>query len=109
MSRRVNSGAMRSPAAMPIKAASAFSSWIVILTVQRNHSKTGFFVYALLVTVVALNEVHQFKVGVDSLDGAAVGITDNVVSVFILTEVDGEAIRFIGTLVSPIVSTYCGL
>ena len=84
------------------KAMSTLYSCSFILAVQGNHSKTGFFVYSLLVTVVALNKVHQFKVGVDSLDGAGVGIADNVVSVFILTEVNGKAIGFIGALVSPI-------
>ncbi|MAG24912.1 hypothetical protein CMI47_04960 [Candidatus Pacearchaeota archaeon] len=85
------------------------SSVLILTTNGSNQGKAGFFVNALLDTLTALNKVHQFKVWIDAFDGVGVGITDNVVSIFIFAEVNGKAIGFIGSLVSPIVSSDCGL
>jgi hypothetical protein len=80
---------------------------MVILTAQGDEGKANSLVRSLINGGWDFHKVHQFKVFQDSRRG--LGITDNIMSVFILTEVNGEAIGFIGTLVSPIVGTYCGL
>jgi len=78
--------------------------WL-ILTVQRDHSKTGFFVY--LLSTVALHDIDQFKV----FQAGSIGlrVADNVESILVLTEVNGEAIRFICSSVSPIRGSDSGL
>ena len=80
--------------------------WL-ILTVQSDHCKASLFVNALLVTLFALNEVHQFKV----FQAGSIGlrVADNVEGFFVLTEVDGEAIRLICSLSGPIGGSDSGL
>jgi hypothetical protein len=78
--------------------------WL-ILTVQRDHSKTGFFVY--LLSTVALHDIDQFKV----FQAGSIGlrVADNVESIIVLTEVNGEAIRLVCSSVSPISGSDSGL